>query len=60
MGVWLYKCTHAESQTKQRGMEDFKNFASDVGLAGLISGWGAKIPYAMQPKNPKHEAEAIL
>ena len=28
--------------------------------AGSIPGRGAEIPHALQPKNPKHKAEAIL
>jgi len=33
---------------------------SNVGGMALIPDLGAKIPHALQPKKPKHKAEAIL
>ena len=38
-----------------------KTSPSDAGGAGSIPGWGAKIPRASRPKEPKHKKpEAIL
>ena len=33
---------------------------SSAGGVGLIPSWGAKIPHALQPKQPGHNTETIL
>ena len=33
---------------------------SNAGVAGIIPGWGTKIPYALRLKNPNHKTKAKL
>ena len=37
-----------------------KTWLSNAGGAGSIPVQGAKIPHALQPKNPKHITDSIL
>ena len=37
-----------------------KTSLPNAGGASSIPGQGAEIPHALQPKKPKHKAEAIL
>ena len=34
--------------------------SSNAGGVGFFPGWGAKIPHALWPKNPKHKTDAIV